>query len=115
MFDDFPREFWPAMRYVLWRYDPSDALAVGYHWLNLCEAVAWFVIAAVVARRMFKHRRAPVWESLYVTLFVVFGLSDVYEAYAVPLWLIAAKGFIFMGIVAVRAVLVKRHYPGAKF
>ena len=115
MFNDFPREFWPAMRYVLWRYDANDALAVGYHWLNLCEAIAWFVIAGIVGWRMVRQHRAVAWELVYVGLFIAFGLSDVWESYQVPLWLIAAKGLIFGGIVMVRAVLVKRYYPGAKF
>ena len=64
---------------------------------------------------MVRHRRSLGWESLYVALFIVFGISDVWEAYVVPLWLIAAKGLIFVGIIAVRAVLVGRYYPGAKF
>lgn len=115
MFADFPREFWPALRYVLWRYDPSDTLSAGYHWINVAEAVAWFVIAAVVVRRMRRQHKAVRWEAVYALLFIVFGVSDLWESRVVPVWLVAAKGLIFAGIVAVRHVLVKRYYVGAKF
>lgn len=103
------------MLYVLWEYDPADGLAVAYHWLNLAEATAWFVIAAVVARRLYRQRRRPGWELVYAGLFVLFGLSDVIEAYRVPLWLVAAKGLNFAAIVAVRQLIVRRVYVGAKF
>ncbi|MEM6459572.1 MAG: hypothetical protein AAF710_09300 [Planctomycetota bacterium] len=117
MFDDFPREFWPAMAYVLWRYDPAsaDAVATAYHWLNVTEAFAWFAVAVYVGRRLVRHRRAVGWESAYVLLFVVFGVSDLVESRVVPVWLIAAKGLIFAGIVAVRWKLVRSYYPDAKF
>ncbi|MEO1235445.1 MAG: hypothetical protein AAFX76_01515 [Planctomycetota bacterium] len=115
MFDDFPREFWPAMQYVLWRYEAQDGLAIGYHWLNLAEAVAWFVVAAVVARRLVRRHRRPGWEAVYVGLFVLFGLSDVFEAYRVPVWLVAAKGLNFAAIVAVRRFIVRRVYAGSRF
>lgn len=115
MFEDFPDEFVPAMQYELWRYDPSDGLATAYHWLNVCEAMAWFAIAAWVGIRFLRHRRSFLWEPLYVALFVVFGLSDLWESQVVPMWLVAAKGLIFGGIVAVRFPVVKRLYPGKAF
>lgn len=115
MFDDFPHEIGPAMRYVLWRYDPHDALASGYHWLNVCEAIAWFAIAVFVGQRLVRQHKAVTLEAAYLLLFVLFGVSDLWESRVVPLWLIAAKGVIFAGILAVRWRLVKRHYVGAKF
>lgn len=115
MFEDFPREFFPVMHYELWRYRPDDALAHAYHWLNVCEAFAWFFIAALVARRLIRQHLAPCWESVYFFLFIAFGVSDLWESQAVPVWLIAAKGLIFTGIVLSRRVLIKHHYREAKF
>ncbi|MEM9882940.1 MAG: hypothetical protein AAF800_08490 [Planctomycetota bacterium] len=117
MFDDFPNEFWPAMAYALWRYDAeaADWVAHAYHWLNVTEAFAWFAVAVYVGRRLVRQHRATVWESVYVMLFVVFGVSDLIESRVVPVWLIVAKGLIFAGIVGVRWKLVKDHYPQAKF
>lgn len=115
MFNDFPDEFLPAMRYVLWRHDPADGLASVYHWVNVVEACAWFLIAAYVGVRFLRHRRSFLWEPLYVLLFVAFGVSDLWESRVVPVWLIAAKGLIFAGIVAVRVPVVRRLYPGRKF
>ena len=115
MFKDFPNEFWPAMRYELWRYDPNDGLGAAYHYVNVTEAWAWFGIAGYVGWRMIRHRRHLPLELTYVALFVVFGISDLWESQVVPMWLIAAKGLIFAGIVSVRWPLVKWHYVGAKF
>ena len=115
MFKDFPNEFWPAMGYELWRYDPSDGLGAAYHYLNVAEAWAWFGIATYVGWRMIRHRKHLPLELTYIALFVVFGISDLWESQVVPMWLIAAKGLIFAGIVSVRWPLVKRHYVRAKF
>lgn len=115
LFPDFPRSLWPAMVYELWRYTPGDPLGLAYRLLNLAEAAAWFVIAAGVGVRAVRLRRAPRAETLYVLLFALFGLSDVWEAHAVPLWLIAAKGLIFAGILLVRRHLLKHAYPGRRF
>ena len=114
VFDDFPNAFGPAMRYELWRYDPADGLSWGYHWLNVVEAWAWFAIAAYVGIRFLRFRRSLVWEPCYVGLFVVFGVSDLWESRVVPMWLVAAKGVIFGGIVGVRWVVVRWLYPGRK-
>ena len=113
LFADVPREFIPAMLHVLWRVDYTDPLAAGYSVLNLLEAAAWFGVAVWVLRR---HRRKPggPWNYAYALLFAVFGASDVWESQQVPMWLIAAKGLIFTGIVAARWVVVTRYYPGAK-
>ncbi|MEM9417680.1 MAG: hypothetical protein AAGA25_01325 [Planctomycetota bacterium] len=115
MFEDFPSDFWPAMQYELWRYREGDPLAVAYHWLNICEAIVWFIIAGIVARRLFQEHRAPLWEVYYLGLFVVFGVSDLWEAQVIPVWLIVAKGIIFLNIVGVRRVLIRRFYPEARF
>ncbi len=112
MFDDVPREFVPALRYVLWAYDADDWLAVGYSALNVAEAIAWFVIAAWVARRAWRDPKTP-WEWAYALAFVAFGVSDVWESYRVPIWLIAAKGVILAAILLLR-LRVKRARPGLK-
>ena len=65
-------------------------------------------------RRHLRRTTGGVWDWVYVALFAVFGLSDVLESQVVPMWLLAAKGLIFAGIVAVRWIVVRRYYPGSK-
>ena len=115
MFDDFPKEFWPALCYELWRYDPDHAVAVGYHWLNICEGFAWFAIAIYVVLRMIQYHESPKWEVAYAVFFVLFGISDLWESRVVPVWLIPIKGLILTGILTARHRLVKHHYQNAKF
>lgn len=122
LFPEMPDQFWPAMRHVLWRVDPEDALSIGYSTLNVVEAIAWFAVAVWVLVRL--KRRKPVggalglsgaaWCRIYALAFVVFGLSDVMESQVVPVWLVAAKGVIFAAIVGIRFVVVRKCYPGAK-
>ncbi|MEM1098012.1 MAG: hypothetical protein AAGH92_04415 [Planctomycetota bacterium] len=100
------------MRHVLWRYEGGDALAMAYSYLNVTEAIAWFIIAVWVTRRAFRDPKTT-WEWAYAGAFAVFGVSDVWESYAVPIWLIAAKGVIFGLILALRW-RVKRDRPGLK-
>lgn len=114
LFGDLPPGLWPALQHVVWRVDYASPLATGYSILNLLEAIAWFAVAAWVLRRHFKRDTGGAWDYAYFALFVVFGLSDVMESQLVPLWLIAAKGAIFIAILLVRWIVVRRYYPGAK-
>ncbi len=66
------------------------------------------------ALRFLRHCKSFLWEPLYVLLFVIFGISDLWESQVVPVWLVAAKGLIFLGIIAVRVPIVMRLYPGKK-
>lgn len=100
------------MRHVLWRYDDSNPLAVAYSYLNVAEAVAWFAIAGWIARRAWLDPKTH-WEWAYAFALVVFGVSDVWESYAVPMWLIAAKGMIFATILLLRWP-IKKQRPGMK-
>ncbi len=113
LFRDMPGEFWPAMGHVLWRLDPSDPLALGYCVLNLLEAAAWFVVAGWVVRRHYR-RGGGAWDWAYAAAFVLFGASDVVESQIVPVWLIAAKGILFATILVLRAIVIRRYYPGAR-
>jgi len=99
---------------TLWRYDPTATDAVIYSWFNVAEAVAWFAIAGYVLGRFAKYRRTGL-EVVYGVTFILFGISDLWESYIVQPWLIGVKGLIFIGLVAMRMRLVRRHYVGWKF
>ena len=113
LFEGMPSGFWPIMRHVLWRVDYGDALAAGYSVLNMLEAVAWFAVAAWVVRRHVRKRGGR-WDWVYAGLFAVFGLTDVVESQVVPVWLVGVKGLVFVLILLVRWVVVRRYYVGAK-
>jgi hypothetical protein len=113
LFGGIPHDFWGAMGHVLWRVNYGDPLAASYSVVNLLEACAWLTVAAWVIRRHVKQG-GGVWNFAYAAAFVVFGLSDVMESQIVPIWLIAAKGFIFATILWLRWVVLRRYYPGQK-
>jgi hypothetical protein len=94
--------------------DTIGPLQIFYFGFNALEAIAWFVFAAIVLRRWFKHRHSPI-EWLYSGLFVLFGLSDVMELFVYPVWLLLAKAVVLVGLLVCRHRLIKQHYQGAKF
>jgi len=113
LFGEMPRDFWGAMTHALWRADWADPFAASYATLNLVEAAFWFGIAAWVVRRHIR-RGGGRWNWAYASAFVAFDASDVVESIAVTPGLIVIKGLILAAIIALRLVVVRRYYPGAK-
>lgn len=85
-----------------------------YVGFNAVEALAWFAFAVIVFYRWRRNRKTKL-EVVYSVLFLVFGLSDVMEIIAYPLWLLVAKGAILAGLLLTRRHLIRAHYVGKKF
>lgn len=86
---------------------------IAYISFNAIEAIAWFTIAAIVARRALRGR-AGLLEWLYAASFIIFGVTDLLEIVAMPIWLLAVKGIVLGAILLLRAEVLTRH-PGARF
>ena len=88
----------------------------GYWWLyvpfNIAEGLLWLCIAGFVLFRWARHRRTWL-EALYAMSFILFGLTDLIEVIATPLWLLALKGCCLLAILLGRKLVIG-HYPGAK-
>ena len=98
-----------------WRYEPGSLSVYNepYHWFNLAEAGAWFVFAALVARRHLIHRNGSI-EWWYALAFVAFGFTDVIESQALTSWLIWIKLANLIALIWLRAVVMRRYYPQSK-
>lgn len=98
-----------------WTYDPQRA-AWGdllYRGFNLFEAGCWFVFAALVLRRWMVHRRLPL-ELGYAALFVLFGLTDLHEAWQQSAGLVLVKGIILLLLLLTRRRVMSQGYPDAR-
>jgi hypothetical protein len=89
-------------------------LEVFYFGFNGFEAVAWFVIAAIVFRRWQRNRKTGL-EVAYALLFLLFGITDVLELDSLPVWRLLVKAVICVMLFAVRYRIITVVYPGAKF
>lgn len=97
-----------------WSYQPDDGgYSKPYHWFNLLEGSFWIFLSALVLWRYLRHRRSP-GELLYSFVFLLFGISDFREAYALETWLIWAKGVILLALLCLRRWIMRRYYPGSR-
>lgn len=98
-----------------WSWNPETATAgdFAYRWFNLFEAAAWFTFAALVAGRWFKHRHSRL-EIAYAVAFVVFGLTDVMEAWQQSLPLLALKGLVLGVLLTLRATVRRKWYRDSR-
>jgi hypothetical protein len=103
------------LRRTWWTYPTSrpDTFDTAYHWLNVCEAGIWFVLAALVFARYLRQRHSPL-EVCYAAAFLLFGLTDVQEARELSSWLIWLKLLNLIVLLCLRHVVLKRYYPGSK-
>jgi hypothetical protein len=103
------------LTYELARTDFSALTAFGlaYVGFNGLEAVAWFVIAAWVIVRD-RPDGPQLIEIAYALAFVAFGLTDVAEILALPIWLLIAKGAILIAIVVLRRRVIRLR-PARRF
>lgn len=69
------------MDFELWRFPATrpTTFDMAYRTFNLCEAIAWFVCAVLVAVRWKQFRRSRL-EPWYAVAFLLFGLTDLGEA-----------------------------------
>ena len=84
-----------------------------YHWFNLFEAGVWFVFTALVLYRWARHRHSLL-EPAYAAAFFLFGVTDVLESQALTSWLIWLKLANLIALIWLRAIVIRRFYPGSK-
>ncbi len=98
-----------------WRYRPEDTPWVfgPYHFFNLFEGCVWLVFAALVIRRMMAGARSRI-EGGYALAFLIFGLTDFREAYALDSWLIWLKLVNLIVLMRLRSAVLARYYPGSR-
>ena len=98
-----------------WTWDAGRAGLgdVVYRWFNLAEAVAWFAFGVAVLQRWARHRNSPL-EIAYAAAFILFGLTDVREAWQQSAMLFALKGVILAALLALRSVLRRRYYADSR-
>jgi hypothetical protein len=89
----------------------------GFAWFyvsfNVLETLIWLGIAIFIIRRALRGG-APRGDQLaYAGAFILFGVSDLLEVVALPVWLLLAKGIVLAAIVLLRRRVLRR-YPGAK-
>ena len=77
------------------------------------EATAWFLFAALVLYRWWRHRRSSL-ELWYALAFVLFGLSDLIEARWLTSWLLWWKGVNLVALFWLRRTVLRRYYPDAR-
>ena len=100
--------------HVLWRYPPTrpGLFDVAYRGFNLLEAAIWFLCAVWVAGRWRRHRRSQL-EPAYAMAFLLFGFTDVREAYQLDVPLLAAKLIVLLALARFRK-MVRPLYPGSR-
>lgn len=98
-----------------WRYDPEDRslFSISYRAFNLAEGTTWIGFGALVLRRYLKlrHSRLEIW---YAVVFVLFGLTDFREAYAMQAWLLWTKLIVLVALLWTRKTVMRRYYPGSR-
>ncbi len=98
-----------------WTYEPSTATVWDqlYRGFNLFEAGCWFVLAGLVLHRWMRHRRSGT-EWVYALVFVLFGLTDVREAWEQSAGLVLVKGIVLVVLLVLRRQVMQRCYPAAR-
>lgn len=80
------------------------------HYFNLFEASVWFVFAGLVVYRWFRFRQSSL-EIVYAIAFLVFGVSDVIEAWRLTSWLLWWKVANLILLFRLRQLVMRRYYP----
>ena len=89
---------------------PRTFQDIACHYFNLFEATVWFVFAVLVARRWWVYRRSSL-EVAYAIAFVLFGLSDLVEAWNLTSRLLWWKLINLIVLFRLRNRVLKQHYP----
>lgn len=101
-----------------WRWirpanDPLLPHDYACHYFNLLEAAIWFIFSALVIRRWRTGRRSPL-ELGYAAAFLLFGASDVVEAWILTSWLLWWKAANLIALIVLRREVIRRLYPGSR-
>lgn len=105
-----PQHWLNFLTLTIWdsRRNAGSWFDIAYPAFNLFEACCWFGLAIYVLRRALKHDRRPL-EFAYASLWFIFGLTDVREAYAQQVVLILFKGVVLVGLLVVRRRVIRGH------
>ena len=95
-------------------FEPGNGWHLLYAAWNGVEGCCWLWCAWLVWRRWRMLKQSRLLEPIYAGLFVLFGLSDFYEAWRVPSWLLLAKLGILIALLLVRRHVRRHLHPGAK-
>jgi hypothetical protein len=98
-----------------WAYPPAKPswYEVPYHAFNLFEGAVWVIFSGLVLIRFLRRRNSTV-EVVYAAAFFAFGLTDFREAYTLQSWLIWLKAANLLVLLWLRALVIRRYYPGSK-
>lgn len=98
-----------------WAWIPGDRSwhSLFVHWFNLFEGTAWWGFGGLVLRRFLRYRKSPL-ELVYAAAFVIFGLTDFVESYALTSWLIHVKLLNLVALWRLRRLVMRRHYPESR-
>jgi hypothetical protein len=99
-----------------WERTPKEAYTwvdVACRGFNFVEAAAWFLFAILVFRRWCRYRQSKR-ELGYAVAFILFGLSDLIEAWMLTSWLLWWKGINLVTLFLMRRTIMRRYYPRAK-
>ncbi|QDT36799.1 hypothetical protein Pan189_11620 [Stratiformator vulcanicus] len=101
-----------------WLRDGDEPWGPAYFWFNVAEGLIWFGLGFYVLirayRRSWREGLSPV-ETAYAVAFVVFGLTDLREAWICTPVLIIAKGLICATILLIRREITRRYYLSTKW
>ncbi len=109
-----PQDWRNIFAHTIWhsQHNRGNWFDVAYPAFNVVEALCWFGVALYVVRRAIKHNGSR-FEFGYASLWFVFGLTDLREAYAQQIGLIAFKGLVLAALLLMRRRIIRR-YPGAR-
>jgi hypothetical protein len=93
--------------------EPYTWIDIACRDFNFVEAACWFLFAAFVLLRWQKYRRSSL-ELGYALAFVLFGVSDLIEAWFLTSWLLWWKAINLVALYLLRRSVMRRFYPDAK-
>jgi hypothetical protein len=93
--------------------EPHTWTDVACRSFNVVEASAWFIFAVLVFRRWRRFRKSRI-ELWYGVAFVLFGISDVVETWALTSWLLWWKAANLLVLFRMRHIVIRRFHPDAK-
>ena len=80
---------------------------------NFVEASAWFIVAGLVFHRWRRNRQSTL-ELWYTLALILFGISDLIEAWFLTSWLLWWKGVNLVALFYLRRIVMRRFYPDAR-
>ena len=98
-----------------WKFDRQNlgGYALCAHWFNLFEATAWFACGVFVGGRYLRCQKSLI-ELAYSISFLLFGMTDLIEAYRLTSWLLWFKLMILLPLIRLRRYVRTELYPGSK-